>query len=51
LTQFKKLEEIDLFKMFQNWDKLDKKVIGIDDHIIKIENKMKDKKDPYHDQW
>jgi hypothetical protein len=45
--QFKKLEEIDLFKMFQNWDKLDKKIISIDDHIYKLENKLKDKKDPY----
>ena len=37
--------------MFQNWDKLDKKVICLDDHIINLENKLKEKKDPSHDQW
>ena len=49
MLKFKKLEEIDLFKMFQNWDKLDKKIIGLDDQIIKIENKLKEKKDLFQD--
>ena len=35
--------------MFQNWDKLDKKIIGLDDQIIKIENKLKEKKDLFQD--
>ena len=31
--KFKKLEEIDLFKMFQNWDKLEKRLIKFEDRI------------------